>query len=82
MSTFDNGRPGRTESVDLDESRRRLRLAREQAAAEWSVEHFGRARQPRRWPATRQESRPVHVEGDDDRAGAALAVVAAVSPRR
>jgi hypothetical protein len=50
MSTADNARAGRTApTTDLEEARRRFRLAREQAAAEGSTERWSRAREPRRF---------------------------------
>jgi hypothetical protein len=38
-----------TARIDFEETRRRFKLAREQAAAGASVEHYGRAREARRW---------------------------------
>jgi hypothetical protein len=44
-----------TARIDFEETRRRFQLAREQAAAGASVEHYGRARAARRWPALGSE---------------------------
>jgi hypothetical protein len=46
-----------TARIDFEETRRRFKLAREQAAAGASVEHYGRAREARRWPARGSERR-------------------------